>query len=62
MGTRERVMARMIEAQQGHGGYPGGSSRGGVEVLGRDAWARRAAPMRYTITQVGGRLVIQPLD
>jgi len=63
MGTREQVMARMIEAQQGHGGYPGGSrGRGGVEVLGRDAWERRAAPRRYTVTQVGGRLVIESLD
>ncbi|CAN5851925.1 hypothetical protein BH11MYX3_BH11MYX3_03320 [soil metagenome] len=71
MGTREKVMARMIEMHQGHGGYPGGSPRAGdgVEVLGRGAWEQRdrgpfggASPKRYTITQVGGRLVIQPLD
>lgn len=71
MGTRERAMARMIELHQGHGGYPGGHPRAGdgVEVLGRGAWERRTqspfggrAPRRYTITQVGGRLVIQSLD
>lgn len=73
MGTRERLMARMIEAHQGHAGYPGGTTRhGDVEVLGRDAWARRGAvpqgpfgdarPRRYTISQQGGRLVIVSLD
>ena len=36
MGTRERLMARLVEDQ--FGGYPGGGARGGVEVLGRDAW------------------------
>ncbi len=71
MGTREKVMARMVEMHQGHGGYPGGHPRAGdgVEVLGRGAWEQRdrgpfggASPERYTVTQVGGRLVIQPLD
>jgi len=69
MGTRERIMAQMIQAHQGHGGYPGGIDDDGVEVLGRGAWERRNAgpfgggrPRRYTITQVGGRLVIQALD
>ncbi|MBL0219419.1 MAG: site-2 protease family protein [Myxococcales bacterium] len=71
MGTRERVMARMIEMHQGHGGYPGGHPRAGdgVEVLGRGAWEQRQrspfggqSPRRYTISQVGGRFVIQPLD
>lgn len=41
----------------------------GVEVLGRDAWTRRAAPgyhdvslRRFVIRQRGGRLVIEALD
>lgn len=64
MGTREIAMARMIEAHQGHTGYPGGHHRAGdgVEVLGRGAWERREPHRRYTITQVGGRLVIQPIE
>lgn len=65
MGTRELVMARMIEAHQGHTGYPGGAFRAGdgVEVLGRGAWERRQAPLRrFAVTQVGGRLVIQAID
>ncbi len=49
MGTREVAMARMIEAHQGHTGYPGGAPR-------------RQSLRRYTITQLGGRLVIQSLD
>ncbi len=71
MGTREKVMARMIEMHQGHGGYPGGNPRAGdgVELLGRGAWEQRPqdpfggeSPRRYTVTQIGGRLVIEPLD
>jgi len=64
MGTREVAMARMIEAHQGHTGYPGGHHRAGdgVEVLGRGAWERRQPLRRYTVTQVGGRLVIQSIE
>ena len=64
MGTREQVMARMVAEHLGHGGYPGtGPMAGdGVEVLGRGAWENRARPRRYTITQVGGRLVITARD
>ena len=64
MGTREQAMARMIADHLGHGGYPGtGPMAGdGVEVLGRGAWENRARPRRYTITQVGGRLVITGHD
>lgn len=41
MGSRERMMARMVEDH--YGGYPGGggSGGGGVEVLDRGAWDRR---------------------
>ncbi|MBL0217490.1 MAG: site-2 protease family protein [Myxococcales bacterium] len=62
---------RMIEMHQGHGGYPAASpcAGDGVEVLGRGAWEQRQrspfggqSPRRYTISQVGGRFVIQPLD
>lgn len=64
MGTREVEMARMIEAHQGHRGYPGGVHRAGdgVELLGRGAWERREPLRRYTITQVGGRLVIRAIE
>lgn len=70
MGSRERQMARMV--QDHYGGYPGGGGRRGgglrrdaVEVLGRDAWDRRAhepALPRFRIRQQGGRLVIEALD
>lgn len=86
MGTREKMMARVVEDH--FGGYPDAPDRGGVEVLGRDAWDRRgAAPRpgggfpfggfpfgggpirrgggqirRFTISQRGGRLVIESLD
>lgn len=64
MGTREQVMARMVEQHLGHGGYPGSGPMAGdgVEVLGRGAWENRARPRRYTVTQVGGRLVITSYD
>lgn len=62
MGTREQVMARMVEQHLAHGGYPGGVDDDGVEVLGRNAWENRARPRRYSITQVGGRLVITAHD
>lgn len=88
MGTREKLMARVVEDHLG--GYPDGDDRGGVEVLGRDAWDRRGdagrpgpfgggpfggfggGPFgggggggrirRFTISQRGGRLVIESLD
>jgi stage IV sporulation protein FB len=64
MGAREQVMARMVEQHLGHGGYPGSGplAGDGVEVLGRGAWENRERPRRYTITQVGGRLVITAYD
>jgi len=64
MSAREQVMARMVEDH--YGGYPDGGGRGGVEVLGRNAWATRGhgpGPVRgFTVSQVGGRLVIEPID
>lgn len=70
MAAKELLMAKMIEAHQGHTGYPGGlGSDDGVEVLGRGAWEQRnqgpfggRVPRRYSITQVGGRLVIVATD
>lgn len=78
MGTREKMMARVIEQQHD---APFGRFAGfgdGVEVLGRDAWDQRHrrpwpgpfgaagptmhAPRRFTIQQHGGRLVIVAID
>jgi len=62
MSTREQVMARMVEDH--YGGYPDGGGRGGVEVLGRDAWHSRGRSRvgGFTISQRGGRLVIERID
>lgn len=59
MGTRERMMARMVDDPY--------RLAGGAEVLGRGAWERRApgfggAEGRFRLRQVGGRLVIEPID
>jgi Zn-dependent protease len=64
MGTREKITARMVDHH--FGGYPDGDGPD-VEILGRDAWATRAAPSSgvirgFTISQHGGRLVIEPID
>ncbi len=62
MGSREQVMARMVEDH--YGGYPGGGGGGdGVEVLGRNAWQTRGTGIRgFTVSQRGGRLVIERID
>jgi stage IV sporulation protein FB len=66
MGSREQAVARMVEDH--YGGYPGGGGGGGVEVLGRNAWETRGQGAGggrirgFTVSQVGGRLVIEPID
>lgn len=71
MGTRELQMARMVQDHMG--GYPDDPDRE-IEVMSRAAWEReqraRGVPgaglggglRRYTIRQVGGRLVIEAID
>ncbi|MDB4959428.1 MAG: peptidase [Myxococcales bacterium] len=60
MGSRERILARMM-ANEYTAGYRG-FARGGVEVLGRNAWDDRGATgRRFTIRQRNGRFVIEEL-
>ena len=55
MGSREQVMARLVEEH--YGGYPDGGGPSGVEVRGF------GGPIRgFTVSQVGGRLVIERVD
>jgi hypothetical protein len=56
MGTREKLLARMMVDDFAH--YGGGDR---VEVLGRNAWADRGASAgpRFRIVQRGGRMVIE---
>ena len=68
MGSREQMMARIVEDQ--FGGYPDGGGGDDVEVLGRNAWETRGRGggagggniRGFTVSQVGGRLVIEPID
>lgn len=66
MGTREQAMARMVEEH--YGGYPDGGGPFSMDVLGRNARKTRGrsgfgGPIRgFTVSQVGGRLVIEPID
>jgi Zn-dependent protease len=56
MGTREKLLARMMADQ-----YAGYGRPDRVEVLGRDAWNQRGstAGPRFRIVQRGGRMVIE---
>ncbi len=59
MGTREKLLARMMADQ-----YAGYGDRDRVEVLGRNAWddRRASAGPRFRIVQRGGRTVIEFAD
>ena len=71
MGTRELQMARMVQDHMG--GYPDDPDRE-IQVMSHAAWEReqqaRGVPdvglggglRRYTIRQVGGRIVIEAID
>lgn len=68
MGSRERIMARMI--QDRYGGYPGGGGGHHAEVMrggDDDDWdppfgGGRGGMRRFTIVQRNGRMVIEALD
>lgn len=68
MGTRELQMARLVQDHMG--GYPDDPDRE-LEVMSRAAWERQqrargvvfgGGMRRFTIRQVGGRIVIEALD
>ncbi len=71
MGTRELQMARLVQDHMG--GYPDDPDRE-IQAMSRAAWERhqraRGVPdmglggglRRYTIRQIGGRLVIEAID
>lgn len=66
MGSRERIMARMI--QDRYGGYPGGGGGYHTEVMRdhddwRPPWGGGGGGLRrFTVVRRGGRVVIEAID